>query len=89
MSNPLSTAQFAKKPNPKMPLVTVRLSRIGSTQNYLNHAKVMDIAARGASDGTPPLIARLGKDYKVLDGHHRIGAAWENGETKIKARLVK
>lgn len=87
MSTPFNTTQFEKKPNRKIPVRTVRLDKVDATQVKLDHAKVMDIAARGANDGTLPLVHKFQGRYKVGDGHHRVGAAIERGDTKIKVKV--
>lgn len=89
MSIPFNTKQFEKKPNPKIPVRTVRLDKVDATQMKLDHAKVMSIAQRGADDGTLPIVHKFNGRYKVGDGHHRIGAAIERGDTKIKVRVSK
>jgi len=88
VSIPFNTTQFEKKANRKIRTVTVRADKIDATQVYLNHAKVMSIARNGADDGTLPLVHKLDGRYKVGDGHHRIGAAIENGDTHIKVKLA-
>lgn len=89
MSIPFSTAQFEKKPNPKMPATTVRLDKLDATQLKLDPKKVQSIAQKGAADGTDPVVAKHNGRYKVLDGHHRVGGAIERGDTKIRVRRVK
>jgi hypothetical protein len=89
VSIPFSTQQFEKKPNPKTPRRKIRLDKIDATQYYLDHAKVKSIAQRGADDGTLPLVHAFNGRYKVGDGHHRIGAAIENGETYIDAKVSR
>jgi ParB-like chromosome segregation protein Spo0J len=89
VSIPFSTQQFEKKPNRKIPVRTVRVDKIDASQNRLDHAKVMSIAERGADDGTLPIVHKFNGRYKVGDGHHRIGAAMEQGKTKIKVKVVQ
>ena len=43
MSIPFSTAQFEKKPNPKMPATTVRLDKLDATQLKLDPKKFVPI----------------------------------------------
>lgn len=88
MSIPFNTTQFEKKSNRKIPVRTVRLDKIDATQVKLDHAKVMRIAQQGgADDGTLPLVHKFQGRYKVGDGHHRVGAAIEQGMTKMKVRV--
>jgi ParB-like chromosome segregation protein Spo0J len=89
VSIPFSTAQFEKKPNPKMPRTTVRLDKLDATQGKLDQKKVQSIAQRGADDGTDPVVAPFKGRYRVLDGHHRVAGAMERGDTKIKVRRVR
>lgn len=89
MSVPFSTQQFEKKPNPKIPARWVRLDKIDATQFKLDHAKVMSIAARGADDGTDPIVHKFNGRYRVGDGHHRIGGAIERGDSRIRVRVSK
>jgi ParB-like chromosome segregation protein Spo0J len=87
VSIPFNTTQFEKNPNRKIPVRTVRVDKIDATQMKLDHAKVMSIAQRGADDGTLPIVHKFQGRYKVGDGHHRIGAAIEQGKTKMKVRV--
>jgi ParB-like chromosome segregation protein Spo0J len=89
VSIPFSTQQFEKKPNRKMPATSVRLDKVVATQGKLDSKKVQSIAARGADDGTDPLVAPHKGKYYVLDGHHRVGGAIERGDTRIRVRRVK
>ena len=72
-----------------MPRTTVRLDKVDATQLKLDRKKVQSIAARGADDGTDPVVGKLNGRYKVLDGHHRVAGAMERGDTKIRVRRVK
>jgi len=87
VSTPFSTQQFEEKPNRKMPVVTVRLDKVVSTQNHLDPAKVSDIASKPAG-GTPPIVHQFNGRYYVGDGHHRVAGAIERGDTKIKVKLA-
>jgi hypothetical protein len=73
-----------------MPRTRVRLDKVISTQNYLNPAKVDDIARQDASDiDTDPLVHPYQGRYYVGDGHHRIAGAIERGDTHAWVRRVK
>lgn len=73
-----------------MPRTKVRLDKVVATQNYLDPAKVKDIAAQDPSDMTSdPIVHRYQGRYYVGDGHHRIGGAIERGDTYVKVRSVK
>ena len=89
MSIPFSTKQFEKKPNRSMPAVRVRLDKIVPTQRYYDSAKVNDIAAKGADDGTDPIVHQFQGKYHVSDGHHRVAGAIARGDTTIRVRKSK
>ena len=77
---PLSVKQFAEKPNRFMPRTRVRLDKVVATQNYLDPAKVRDIASK--PPGGPDPIAHYHKGcYYVGDGHHRVAGAIDRGDT--------
>jgi hypothetical protein len=90
VSVPLSTQQFAEKPNRYMPRTRVRLDKVVATQNYLDPAKVRDIARQDPSDMTSDPIAHSFQGrYYVGDGHHRVGGAIERGDTHIWIKRSK
>ena len=71
-----------------MPRRTVRLDKVVATQNYLDPAKVRDIASKPPG-GTEPIVHYHQGRYYVGDGHHRIGGAIERGDAKVKVRSVR
>ena len=89
MSVPLSVGQFQEKPNPRMPRTRVRLDKVVATQNKVDHAKVMDIAAHEPGDAAPPIVHAFKGRYYVSDGHHRVAGAIERGDTHITVKRVK
>jgi hypothetical protein len=87
---PLSTKQFAEKPNPRMPRIKVRLDKVVATQNYVNQDKVADIARQDPGDiSTDPLVHPYQGRYYVGDGHHRVAGAIERGDTHMTVKRVK
>ena len=88
MSIPFSTQQFEKKTNRTMPVRTVRLDKIDATQLKLTPAKVQSMAQHGAGD-TLPIVHKFQGRYKVGDGHNRIGAAMERGDTTMRVKVSK
>lgn len=72
-----------------MPASRVRLDKLVPTQSTWDQAKVDSIAARGADDGTDPLVHRFGDKYFVGDGHHRVAAAIQRGDRTIRVKKVK
>jgi hypothetical protein len=90
VSVPLSTQQFAEKPNRFMPRTQVRLDKVIATQRYLNPEKVADIARQPASAmSSDPIVHPFKGKYFVGDGHHRIGGAIDRGDTHIWVRRAK
>jgi hypothetical protein len=90
MSIPLSSDQFEKKPNPYTPRRRIRLDRIDATQRYWDQAKVDDIARRGPKvTGITPIVGKIDGRYKSLDGHHRLAAQIQNGETHTSVMVIK
>lgn len=69
-----------------LPAKTVKLSELTAMQNRVDTAKVKAIAANGASGKLPVVIQHDGKKW-IADGHHRLAAAWLNGEESAKVRF--
>lgn len=69
-----------------LPAKTVNLDDLTAMQNRVDTGKVKAIAANGASGKLPVVIQHDGKKY-IADGHHRLAAAWLNGEDSAKVRF--
>ena len=68
----------------------MRVDKVVATQNYLDPAKVRDIASQPAEAIDPdPLVHPYRGKYYTGDGHHRVGGAIERGDKKIWVRRVK
>jgi hypothetical protein len=69
-----------------LPAKTVKLSDLTAMQNRVDTAKVKAIAANGTGSKLPVVIQHNGKKW-IADGHHRLAAAWLNGEESAKVRF--
>lgn len=60
------------------------------TQSIVDLDKVQETAANynPAKDSKPPIVAKVGKDYIIIDGHHRIAAAILAKSPSIKVHLT-
>jgi nucleotide-binding universal stress UspA family protein len=59
-----------------------------SRSSMARYQRVKDALARGVS--LPPIeLYRLGFGYYVLDGHHRVAAALEEGQMEIEANVTE
>lgn len=85
MSIPFSEKQFAKIGR----RARVRTDKVVATQNYLDPAKVADIAAQPTDSVDDPLVHAHNGRYYVGDGHHRIGGALERGDPKLRVRILR
>jgi hypothetical protein len=73
-----------------MPRTKVRLDKVVATQNYLDPAKVADIARQDPSDVTnDPIAHYYNGRYYIGDGHHRIAGAIDRGDTHTWVKRVK
>lgn len=69
-----------------LPAKTVNLDDLTAMQNRVDTSKVKGIAENGAGSKLPVVIQHDGKKW-IADGHHRLAAAWLNGETNAKVRF--
>jgi hypothetical protein len=69
-----------------LPAKTVKLSDLTAMQNRVDTGKVKAIAENGAGAKLPVVIQHDGKKW-IADGHHRLAAAWLNGEESAKVRF--
>lgn len=73
-----------------MPRVKVRLDKVVATQRYYDQAKVDDIAEKGPKkSGITPIVHPFNGKYYLADGHHRVAAAIQRGDTHITVKRVK
>jgi hypothetical protein len=90
MSIPFQTEQFEKKPNRAMPVVRVRVDKLVPTQTNWDQSKVDDIASKDPSQiDTKPLVHPFRGRYYVSDGHHRVAAAIQRGDTHMWVKRAK
>lgn len=70
----------------RLSLKRVPLLNLTAMQNRVEDAKVM--AARERTGDRPAVVVRMaGRDY-IADGHHRLSAAWLNGEQDAEVRFL-
>ena len=69
-----------------LPAKTVKLDELTAMQNRVETGKVKAIAENGAGSKLPVVIQHDGKKW-IADGHHRLAAAWLNGEESAKVRF--
>jgi hypothetical protein len=67
---------------------TVRITDLVATNRhgYLNEARVRKY--RNGGGGRPWVMEAHGERY-VVDGHHRVTAAYRRGETHIRVRMLR
>jgi SPP1 gp7 family putative phage head morphogenesis protein len=74
----------------EIPNTTVNPSKISlvPTQNFLVKSIVDKYAKAGAPGGTPWLV-KIGNDYFIADGHHRLAAARLTGSTSLQVKVAE
>jgi ParB-like chromosome segregation protein Spo0J len=81
MSLTLNDDQFVRgKPSRQ-----VRVADLTPTQVYVDGAKVDRMKTKPARD-LPPIV--VGKDGRVMNGHHRLAAAVERGHKTLRAVVL-
>lgn len=71
----------------KLPAKTVKLSDLTAMQNRVDTAKVKAIAENGAQVGKLPVVVQHNGQNWIADGHHRLAAAWLNGDEDAEVRF--
>lgn len=67
---------------------SMRLSSLVASQDRVDQEKVGALMAAGKVDGPPPVIVRYNSRNYIGDGHHRLTAAWMNGENMADVKFL-
>lgn len=92
MSVPLSTNQFELKNKPirDMPRRKVSVSKFLPTQVDSDPEKIASMEKKDPSSFEKvPVVLKKDGMYLVGDGHHRIAAAMNRGDSTVDVRIVK
>ena len=71
----------------KLPTKTVKLDELTAMQNRVDTAKVKAIAEKGTEGGKLPVVVKINGRLWIADGHHRLTAAWLNGDEEAEVRF--
>ncbi|WEX10288.1 XkdF-like putative serine protease domain-containing protein [Chelativorans sp. AA-79] len=71
----------------KLPATSVKLDELTAMQNRVDTAKVKAIAEKGAEGGKLPVVVKINGRLWIADGHHRLTAAWLNGDEEAEVRF--
>ena len=71
--------------------MAVDISRLHATQNGINAKNVISLAEDISKNGITdlPTAIKVGNEYYLLDGHHRIAAEIIAGKNEVNLRVVK
>lgn len=64
----------------------IPLAGLYAMQNRIDPTKVDAIRASGGGNGTPIVVRYNGKNY-IADGHHRLAAAWLDGDETAMVKI--
>jgi len=70
-----------------LPTKTVKLADLTAMQNRVDNAKVKAIAETGTEGGKLPVVVKINGRLWIADGHHRLTAAWLNGDEEAEVRF--
>ncbi|PYE89593.1 XkdF-like putative serine protease domain-containing protein [Phyllobacterium leguminum] len=71
----------------KLETQTLKLADLTAMQNRVDTAKVNAIAGNGAAGGKLPVVVKINGRLWIADGHHRLTAAWLNGDEEAEVRF--
>ncbi|GGB00484.1 hypothetical protein GCM10011491_30860 [Brucella endophytica] len=71
----------------KLPKQSVPLAELVAMQNRVDTGKVKAIAESGVEGGKLPVVVKINGRLFIADGHHRLTAAWLNGDEAAEVRF--
>ena len=71
----------------KLDVKDVRMDQLTAAQNRVDPEKVDQMANSTVVGGKLPVVVRNGDKHLIVDGHHRLTAAWLNGAETAKVRF--
>lgn len=71
----------------KLPDDEVDLADLHAMQDRVDPKKVQAIADAGDKGGKLPVVVRHNGKHYIADGHHRLAAAWLNGEDSAQVKI--
>lgn len=89
LKTPREKADLILKVRERMAKIeSVPITHIIATEPFLDEEHIKRLASSGNTKGLPTLALYDGK-YYVMDGNHRVAIGVINGESKIKAKVIK